>query len=526
MQRPEAGERRDAWVQVVVLSVVALGLRVWLSLTYYGWEEGDYGNLMMVREVQDSGFTWFRTAHMPGWYVLGAAVRSVLPFPRLAPLLPTLLFSVLNVGLAVLVTRKLAGASAAWLVGIWLAFQPEMALYGASTLRSPVFTSLSFAGLALLLWGARDRGFLAIALGFLTRMEGFFAFFGPALWTWARGLGRGVGSLFVPAALLGGAVIAWQAYITAVHGEGFFVLGPLNINLDDVAEASPEGTFEAGVWLREGLASSWSMLSWLLPRKLGWVWLALAALGLGGALRGRLPAGGRSVALFAVFPLAFWLGTGFLSRHDPNHNLYWVWMMPLVPFVAVLAGFGWSLLERRMSRGSPALRGAAWLAVVLSVAPAFAQEATYQISRSDAWYRPQLDLARWMEESLPPDSGVLVSSIPEVWLKRIDSPLRVHSWWFLPGHLDGSDKDAFGEHLAAQRIDYVLWFSEEWTDSNRIAPWLREGVPVYAGPIALTPVDREDGYGWILYAVGRPGAPTPPVPPRYGQGVRGRGWLP
>jgi hypothetical protein len=504
------------------LCLVAAVWRGWRSTSYYGWEEGDYGNLMMVREVLDSRFTWFRTSHMPGWYAMGAAARAVLPFPRLAPLLLTLVFSVVNVGLAALVTRRLAGASAAWMAGLWLVFQPEMALYGASTLRSPVYTSLSFIGLSLLLAGARDRGFAAIALGFLTRMEGFFAFYAPSLWCWVRDLGRGWRSAAVPVAVLGGVVLGWQAYITQVHGEGLFVLGPLGINLDDVAEASPEGEFQGTVWLGEGLSTAWVLATWLLPRKIGWVWLLLAALGAGVVARGRAAPGSRSVLVFTAFAFAFWLGEGFLSHHEPNHNLYWVWMMPVLPFLAVLGGVGWAALSARL-RHRP-VAPVAWCLVLLSAAPVFARETAYQHGRSADWYRPQLDLSRWMEEELPAGTGVLVSSIPEVYLKRIDSPLEVHSWWLMPGWLDGSDKDGFGTYLAEQRIDYVLWFSEEWTDSNRIAPWLREGEPVYAGPVAVSPVDREDGYGWILYVVSRRGVDTPPVPPQFGQGARGRGW--
>lgn len=508
----------------MVCAVAALW-RAWLATSFYGWEEGDYGNLMMVREVLDSRFTWFRTAHMPGWYVLGAAARAVLPYPRLAPLLVTVGFSLLNVGLAVLLTRRLAGARAGWLVGFWMAFQPEMALYGASTLRSPVYTSLSFLGLTLLLAGSRDRGFGAIALGFLTRMEGFFAFFAPALWSWARDLGRGRRGVVVPLAILLGVVASWQVYITALHGEGLFVLGPLGINLDDVAEASPEGTFEAGRWLREGMATAWALASWLLPRKVGWAWLLLAGLGTHAAVRGRAAPGSRSVVVFAAFAAAFWLGEGLLSHHEPNHNLYWVWMMPVLPFLAVLGGLGWATLDQAL-RQRPRAAVAAWCAILLATVPVFAQETSYQHDRSARWYRPQLDLSRWMEDELPPGTGVLVSSIPEVWLKRVDSPLVVHSWWLLPGWLDGSDPAGFGRYLDEQAIDYVLWFSEGWTDSNRIAPWLREGKPLYAGPVALSPVDREDGYGWILYVVSRPGAPTPRVPPAFGQGAEGRGWGP
>ncbi len=515
-------EHNRARLQFVALLALAAAWRLWLTGRYYGWEEGDYGNVMMVREVIDSRLTWFRTSHMPGWYVLSALIRLIWDAPRGSALLLTMSLSCANVALAALVARKLVSTSASWLLGLWLVFQPEMALYGASTLRSPVFASISFAGMAALLWGARDRGFGLIAGAFLIRMEGFFSLFLPALWSWARDAGRGLRSLLLPAAILGGTLAGWQLYITVAQGEGLFITSVFQINLAPDVHGGELPKFDVGAWLVQGIQSSWWLLTWTLPRKIGWTWWILAAGGGWAMWQGSSRPGGRTAVAFAAFGLAFWLGEGFVSHHEPNHNLYWVWLLHAVPFLGLLAAGGWGWLERRLP--SPGLRAVAWAVVLISVVPSFMSETHYQASRASSWYRPQLELSTWLEEETPPGTGVLVSSIPEVWLKRQPSQLRVFSWWTLPEHVQEMDPNEFGAWLAEERIDYVVWFAEEWTDSARVAPWMVTGQNMTAGPVGLTAVDREDGYGWILYLVTQHGREQPPVPPPYGQGHRGRGW--
>ncbi len=510
-------EADRARLQVGLLVLAATVFRLWIAPRYYGWEEGDYGNVMMAREVLDSGFTWFRPSHMPGWYTLAALGRLLWSDPRASALALTLLFSVLSVGAGTWLGRRLAGPGAGWLVGIWLALQPEMALYGASTLRSPVYTSLGLLGLVLLLRGGRNGGFALTAAAFLTRMEGFFVFFLPAIWTWARERGAGLRSLLVPLAILGGAVIGWQLYVSVGQGEaGPFWAGPMGQN--------QMGHDSRAQWIQTGLSSSWLLLTWTLPRKVGWVCLLLASIGGVAALRGQGRPGSRAVLGYAVFTLGFWLAEGFLAHHDPNHNLYWVWMLPAVPPLVLLAGIGWSWIDDRLVRLPGAVRAAALGLAIASVLPAFAHEGRYQMQRSEAWYRPQLELSHWLEQNARADAGMVLGSIPEVWLQRQPHPFRVSAWWFLPQRLKSEPEERFGAFLVDERIDYVMWFAEEWTEAPAIAPYLADGLEVTVGPARLVPVDREDGYGWILYVVGRPGEPMPPIPPAYGQGERGPGW--
>lgn len=501
---------RGGAVQLVAVVAVALVARVLVAPGYFGWEEGDYGNLMMIREVLDSGFTWFRPAHMPGWYVLGAVARSLGGGDRLPALAMTMAFSVVSVGLATSVARHVAGAGAAWLVGLWLALQPEMLLYGASTLRSPVFTCLGLLGLFLLVRG-REAGHAATAAAFLVRMEAFFVFFLPSLWTAGPGRGRRLRSL-LPAALALGAVVAvWQAYLVLAHGENeVFFAGPMGANTQGEDGLVP------------GLFTAWHLATWTLPRKVSWVVLLLAGAGAVAVLRGHGRPGGRAVALYAAFTLGFWLAEGFVSRQDVNHNLFWVWLMPALPPLVILAGIGWESLAERLPRPARAL---AFGAALLAVAPVFRAEVDYQQARSEAWYRPQLELARWLEDHAPAGAGMVLGSIPEVWVQRREHPFRVSAWWFLPPELRGQPPEALGRFFAEHEVDYVMWFAEEWTDAPGFAPWLADGQPVDAGPVRFVPVDREDGYGWILYVVERDGR-SPPRPPAFGRGAGGPGWGP
>ncbi|MCO4768795.1 MAG: hypothetical protein KDA24_02110 [Deltaproteobacteria bacterium] len=518
MTAPFARESRDARIQLAVVVFAALLVRLLLAPRYFGWEEGDYGNLMMIREVIDSKFTWFRSAHMPGWYSLGAVARLLGGGAERGPALAmTMGFSIASVGLATALARRLSGGSAAWLVGLWLVFQPEMALYGASTLRSPVFTCLGLAALVLLLRG-RQAGHAVTAAAFLVRMEAFFVFFIPSLFAWGRQRGRSWVRLLPGVVLLAVTVASWQLYISVAQGEtGPFFAGPLGQN-------RPEGV---SLWdfALNGAATAWHLATWTLPRKVSWTALVLAGIGLTSVLSGFGRAGGRSVAGYGLFTLGFWLAEGFISQQDPNHNLYWVWLMPALPPLFLLAGVGWQWVEERLSPLPRAGRAALFGLVLLSAAPSFLSESRYQMERSEAWYRPQLELSRWLETNARPGAGMILGSIPEVWVQRRAHAFRVTSWWFLPPSLKEKPKEQFGAFLVDQRVDYVMWFAEEWTEASAFAPWLADGAPVQAGPARLVPVDREDGYGWILYVVERSGEDPPPRPPAFGSGaVVGPGW--
>lgn len=500
---------------------VALAVRLAYAPRFYGWEEGDYGDLMMVREVLDSRLTWFRVAHMPMWYLLSALVRLIWSDARASALSLTMVASVATVFVLVQLCARLFGRAPALVVGLWMATQPESALYGASTLREPLYAFFAVLGADLLIRGATAGAGFASGFAFLTRMEAAFTWM-PAL------LGSALGPLRRPRravlAALGiglSAIVAWQAYITVVYDESAFFMAPLGVNF--APDVHGGDARQWGPWFDQGLRAASALLLWTLPRKIGWLWWVLLILGFVRIWRDGAPAA-RVLGLHAALGLALWLFEGFVAHHEPNHNLYWTWLLPIVPFLAAVAAFAFrSLLDAIPAR--PTLRYAVTALAVASVLPAHFAEARYQSDRASRWYRPQLDLARWMEDELPAGTGVLVSSIPECWLDRQHGPLRVHNWWQdIPSELRDREPAALGQWLVDKEIRYVLWFREDWTDAPSNAPYLAAGEPVDLGPVVLLPLDREDEYGWILFATERPGWPPVPKPPAYGRGELGRGW--
>ena len=510
-----------SFVQALSVATLATTLRMILAPRFFGWEEGDYGDLMMVREVLDSGFTWFRVAHMPAWYVLGAVARLAVPDARLSALGMTMLFSVATAVVTGQIARRCFGAAPGWLAGLWVAFQPESALYGASTLREPVYAAFGVFGAWALVEGRPRLAAALLGLAFLTRMEAFLTWMPAAVFTMIFVLGLPWRRVLAAAVVLLGPVLAWQAYVTAVHQEGVFFAAPLGVNL--AGEAA--GELRGADWLIQGLETLAALATWTLPRKLGGWWLALALLGAGvlGIQRTsrRL---GLGILSFAVLSLGLWLGEGFLAHHEPNHNLYWSWLLPVVPWLALCAAAGFAWIESQLPQGR-ALRAFVAGVGVLAGTPSFASEMQYQIDRANRWYRPQLDLARWLEDELPVGSAVLTSSIPECWLKRTPGDLRVFNWWKdAPEELRGAPAAALGRWIENEGIVMVMWFREDWTDAPAVAPYLAAGITVDAGPVRLVPVDREDEYGWILFMVQDRHRSPPPTPPLFGRGVLGRGW--
>lgn len=502
-------------------SAAALAHRLWLAPRFFGWEEGDYGDLMMVREVLDSGFTWFRVAHMPLWYALGAVSRLLWPDPRLSALAMTMAASVLTVFIVSYLAARTLGLLPAAAAGAWLVMQPESALYGASTLREPLYAAFAVLGAGALVLGAERTAGAASGLAFLTRMESFFTWMPALALARIRALGwRGV---IGPLSFGLGAVVAWQFYVSWAFGEGPFFGAPLGVNFAPDVHGG-EGR-QWGPWFAQGLDTALALLHWTLPRKLGWTWMILALGGLAAALAGRrTPGPSRVFAFHAAFGLLLWFTEGLLAHHEPNHNLYWTWLLPVVPFLAWTGAFALAQVLDELPR-SRILRVVTVAGVVLSGVPGMWSEARYQEGRAERWYRPQLELARWMEDRLPPGTGVLVSSIPECWLKRHHGPLRVFNWWKdIPPEVRDREPEAFGQWLDEHHIDYVLWFREDWTDAPSNAPWLADGAGRALGARTFRPLDREDGYGWILYGVDRGSGVALSVPPKFGHGERGPGW--
>ncbi len=505
---------KQAVFQAVSVGAAALTYRVWLSWRYFGWEESDYGNLKNVREVMDSGFTWFNPAYGPGYYSMAGAVRLLVEDPRASALAMTIAFAVVGVLAATMVTRKLAGPSASWLVGAWLVFQPDIALEGASTLRYPVYGALTAVAVAAMVWGRSAVSYGAAGLGAMVHPVAWFNDPLPSLLSPILDRGRGWRAILVPLAFLVGLGALWQLYVTSVFDEGFFVTAPVRLNV--------ESDFE----LRDAIDRTWALTTWLVPRKLGWTWIVLAGVGAWGALAGVARPGGRTVLLWAFLVVGAWTGMGFLASYDPNHNLFWARLQPVVPLLGILAGVGWAVVAGKLDGAPRGTTWVAWAVALLSVVPTFAAETRYQMDRSERWYRPQLEHSRWVEEHAPPGTGVLTSAIPEVWLTRVSDPaVDVYAFSKLPAHLRDAPPEVVGDFLLRRNIRYVWWFREGWTEASVILPSLAEGVAVTLGDAVAVPLDREDEYGWILYGVHREGEAPAPAPPQYAAGeFKGPGW--
>lgn len=496
--------RAPAWVPAAVaLCLLGLVWRLWLMPRYFGWEESDYGNLAMARGVLESGFTHYDMNHLPLYYGLSALVLAVVGDTVLATHLVSMLAGLATIALVVAVAWRLAGREAAWLAGLLVVFQPELALYSASSLREPLYAALLLGSLAAL---GRERLVAAAVLSVLAFLVRFDALLimGPVLVLHALGRPprlRRVLAVLLP--LLVG-VALWSTYCHFVHGLWRFWEHSVTVNLETGLGEEAGGRLE---WLANGARVSAALGLRVLPSHLGFL-LPLAGLA---TLPGLVRSGHglrRSLALTLLLITGFWLAVGFTGQHEPGHNLYWKWLLPLVPFWGLAAGLGVAWLVARL-RGR--LPDVALLAVVLVLlGSAWVQqldETRRQLAVSEQLYRPQLQLAMRIEAEIPESVPMVLDNIPACWLGRVVHTRTLWTWMDIPVP-EGGRAD-LGAWLEAQGIRYVLWFREEWTQAPVVAPWLAGGGLQRLGPVTLVEIDREDEYGWIWYRV----EPWPPVAP-------------
>ena len=480
---------------VAALLVVAGVYRLWLMTQYYGWEESDYGNLAMARGVLDSGFRHYDMNHLPMYYGLSAAVMAVVRDAVLATRAVSLVAGMLTVGLAVVLADRVAGRRVAWTVGVLCVFQPELALYSASSLREPVYAAAVVGCLLALTRDGLVLASFAAAVAFLTRMDAVFTL-GPALLLHALGrtprlprLARVIGPLV-------GGVSAWSVYCATVHGTWKFWDHSVNVNVDTGGtELAPGGA----QWVLDGLGVVGSLAGQVVPSRIGWLLVLGVVAGLA-SVPWRRHDVRRTLAVGALCLLGFWLGIGFIAQHEPGHNLYWKWLHGVLPPLLILSAIGiW-----RLATVLEALTGrhAVWVLFGLGGAQAawaMGSETVRQIGVSKTLYKPQLDLARWVEAEVPEDVPMVLDNIPACWVDRQGHERTLHSWFDIPVSPD--NRGEFAIWLDNQNIGYVLWFQEDWTQAPVIAPWLSNPTTHRLGTVLLVPLQHEPEYGWIFYKV-------------------------
>ena len=490
-----ASSTRRRTILVASLLVVAAVYRLALGTQYYGWEESDYGNLAMVRGVLESGFRHYDMNHLPMYYGLSAAVMGVVGDAVVASRFVSLVAGVLTVGLAVVLADRLVGRSIAWVVGLVCVVQPELALYAASSLREPVYAAAVLGCLVAL---SRER--LAVAslmagVAFLTRMDAALTL-GPVLLLHALGRGPRPTRLLAAVGPLVLAGLAWSFYCSQVHGTWAFWGHSVAVNIETGGSEEQLGGME---WLLGGVRVCLALLFEVLPSRIGWGLFIGYFVGLL-VVPWRRHDPRRTVAVASLLLLGFWLGIGLTAQHDPGHNLYWKWLHGVLPPMLLIGCIGVFRVAHH-ARAAGGRLGVAMLVLVVAGQGiwAAATETQRQVALSKELYQPQLELAQWIESEVPESVPLLVDNIPGCWLDRRDHNRELHTWFDVP--VPPEDRQAFAAWLGSERIGYVLWFREDWTQAPVIAPWLATAVPHKLGRVVLVPMREEPGYGWILYKV-------------------------
>jgi len=330
----------------------------------------------------------------------------------------------------------------------------------------------------------------------LTRMDALLAAT-PALVVHALGRRPRIGRLVAAAAPIAGAVGAWSLYCARFHGTWRFWGHSVDVNLET------GGGNEASRldWLLDGLGVAVALGAQVLPSRIGWMpWVGLIA-GLLATpwLRHDLR---RTLSILTLGLLGFWLSIGVVGQHAPGHNLYWKWLYGVAPFLILVGVSGaWRLLGRLRPALGPTAVGALAAAGMLQAVYAMGVETSRQLALSAALYRPQLELARWIEAEVPESTTILVDNIPGCWIDRRPHGRTMWTWFDVP--VPPGDEEAFAAWIEEEELGYVLWFREEWTQAPVVAPWLDSERPVELPGVTLIPLRQDSSYGWIFFEVVR-----------------------
>jgi hypothetical protein len=475
-------------LQQMIFLVIALGIlwRLFLIHLFWGWEESDYGNLQMVRGVFDSGFMSYDMNHMPGYYAVAALFLFFVSDTVWASIGSTLLAGCTAFVLSILLQQKLAGRIPALILGILLLFQPEFSLYSASSLREPLYTAYLMGMLYCLIQNHFLGASILAALSFTVRFEAPVVLFPLLIHLLFRKEQKMPFVYVIPMLVM---ISLWMWYCNEVFGHVRFWehAGSVNIETGLGEEAQ-----SFSVWLKNGFAVSFELLFGLLPHRLGWgifVGLCLSPFTLA-------KTNNIKMLQYMGFSLLFvWLSIAFIAQHEPQHNLYWKWLYPLLPFLMILGVLSlWKILEKGNRRWF-------WMLVLLQAISAHGFETKRQIERSQKLYKPQVQIADELERQFS-NGHLILDNIPACWLGRRSHEMRLTSWFDVPT----STQSEFAIWLYENDVDAVLWFAEEWTQAPKVAPFLEKGgvwKKKTSGKaifeVELLEVARDDDYGWILY---------------------------
>jgi len=486
------GLSKSAWFLLVGLALVWRGL-LWPD--FYGWEESDYGNLAMARGVLDSNFTTFDMNHLPLYYALSAFVLLFIDSAEIATVVVSLAGGLDAFVLAVRISEHLFGRIAAVTAGVCLLAQPEFSLYSVSALREPLYAALLLASTYALIRERLRASSSFAGLAFLVRFDALIVLGLVLLVTANRRGFNGRRTLHALGPLLG-CVALWMLYCQFEHGTWQFWAHSVGVNLETGGAANVSGAVS---WIGQGMAVTWGLVTTILPQHLSWV-LFLAGVSAIPSLLASPHPGVRIFLLTTILLVGFWLAIGFVGQHEVGHNLYWKWLLPLIPYWAIGAGVILARAGERLLRvAGPATTAIAAALLGLAMLAQQARESQRQISVSEELYKPQLDLARSIEADIPEDQVLLVDNIPGCWLNRQPHNRTLWSWMDVP--VSGAE---FGDWLVEEDVRYVLWFREAWTQAPRVAPNIASGETTTIGPVKLVALDQEDAYGWVWYRVDAP----------------------
>ena len=502
----------QARTTLFALLFAALLWRLFLASRFYGWEEDDYGNLARSFSVAHGGD--LAVSHLPLYYLVNAALIRVFGHAEIVCIGVSLVCGLVAMGLAMDLARRAGGEKAELVVGLILLLQAEFALYSASSLREPMFAALGLLGIWLLLKKRPVLAGAAMAATLLVRPDAVITFWpGYLLLAFPRRRQDWRGFLGGGACLVA-VIVGWSIWSRPETGSWLFFAPQLDANLTFSGRDSEVTLTEFAI---RGAKIAGGLLTVVLPSKVGWPLLIGALWSV--VLVATRQMWGRPVIFATIFfglSMVFWLGSGFVFQHGLQHNLYWKWLYVTVPLLTISATFGLLDLAERIGRARTWVgRGLigislAWFAVCA------VSDTRFQVRRADELYRPQVELARWIEKEVPPDTAIIVDIVPSNYLNRRRHDFTLLSWYDLEEQYPHGSREEFDQLLTQEQVKYVMWFREGWTRAPDVAPFLEENVVIELTTLRLTPMQWDDAYGWSWWKVepmdlGVSG-PSPPAP--------------